>query len=76
MDFGDRKFKLWFYQVSHCEAIIRSPNTDLGKKFEKNIDLYFGGICAFMTSREERLCLNTTAFLSDRGAAEFYKGGR
>ncbi len=44
MNFGDRKFKLWFYQVSHCEAIIRSPKTDLDKKYETNIDLYLGDI--------------------------------
>ena len=37
----NRVFKFWFYQITHSEAIIRS-----GKKseFEKNIDIYFGGI--------------------------------
>lgn len=44
MNFIDRKFKLWFYQVSHSEAIIRSPKTDLDKIYNKNIDIYFGGI--------------------------------
>ena len=42
--FKDRKFKLWFYQVSHSEAIIRSPKTDLDKIYDINIDIYFGDI--------------------------------
>lgn len=39
-----RKFKLWFYQVSHSEAIIRSPKIDLGKTYDTNIDIYVGAI--------------------------------
>lgn len=39
-----RKFKLWFYQVSHSEAIIRSPKNDLGKMYDTNIDIYVGDI--------------------------------
>lgn len=39
-----RKFKLWFYQVSHSEAIIRSPKIDLGKMYDTNIDIYVGDI--------------------------------
>lgn len=44
MDFSDRKFKFWFYQVSHSEAIIRSPKTDLNKTYASNIDIYLGSI--------------------------------
>lgn len=44
MDFKDRKFKFWFYQVSHSEAIIRSPKTDLDKIYATNIDIYLGDI--------------------------------
>lgn len=44
MDFNDRKFKFWFYQVSHSEAIIRSPKTDLDKIYDTNIDIYLGDI--------------------------------
>lgn len=44
MDFKDRKFKFWFYQVSHSEAIIRSPKTDLDKIYVTNIDIYLGDI--------------------------------
>lgn len=44
MDFNDRKFKLWFYQVSHSEAIIRSPKIDLDKIYSTNIDIYLGDI--------------------------------
>ncbi len=43
-EFADRKFKLWFYQVSHSEAIIRSPKVDLDKTYNTNIDIYLGGI--------------------------------
>ena len=39
-----RKFKLWFYQVSHSEAIIRSPKVDLDEMYDTNIDLYIGDI--------------------------------
>ncbi|MBD5542330.1 MAG: hypothetical protein HDR00_14300 [Lachnospiraceae bacterium] len=44
MDFRDRKFKFWFYQVSHSEAIIRSPKTDGDKLYDMNIDIYLAGI--------------------------------
>lgn len=44
MDFNDRKFKFWFYQVTHSEAIIRSPKTDLDKIYATNIDIYLGDI--------------------------------
>lgn len=44
MNFNDRKFKFWFYQVSHSEAIIRSPKTDLDKIYVTNIDIYLGDI--------------------------------
>lgn len=44
MEFSDRKFKFWFYQVSHNEAIIRSPKTDLDKSYDTNIDIYLGDI--------------------------------
>lgn len=44
MDFNDRRFKFWFYQVSHSEAIIRSPKTDLDKIYATNIDIYLGDI--------------------------------
>lgn len=44
MDFNGRKFKLWFYQVSHSEAIIRSPKTELDKVYDTNIDIYLGDI--------------------------------
>ena len=40
----DRKFKLWFYQVSHSEAIIRSPKFDSGQIYDTNIDIYLGDI--------------------------------
>ena len=43
-DFLDRKFKLWFYQISHSEAIIRSPKTDSNKIYGTNIDIYLGDI--------------------------------
>lgn len=43
-DFSDRNFKLWFYQISHSEAIIRSPKTDFDKKYDSNIDIYLGDI--------------------------------
>lgn len=39
-----RKFKLWFYQVSHSEAIIRSPKRHLEKTYDTNVDIYLGGI--------------------------------
>jgi len=42
--FPERKFKLWFYQVSHSEAIIRSPKTDMDKVYTGNIDIYLGDI--------------------------------
>lgn len=44
LNIADRKFKLWFYQVSHSEAIIRSPKTDLDKTYSTNIDIYLGDI--------------------------------
>ena len=43
MDFN-RKFKFWFYQISHSEAIIRSPKTDSDKIYDTNIDIYLGDI--------------------------------
>lgn len=43
-NFKDRKFKFWFYQVSHSEAIIRSPKADLHKIYDMNIDIYLGDI--------------------------------
>lgn len=39
--FENRKFKLWFYHMSHGEAVIRSPKN---MHFENNIDIYFGDI--------------------------------
>ena len=39
--FNNRKFKFWFYHITHSEAIIRSERTE---EFEKNIDIYFGDI--------------------------------
>lgn len=45
LNIAKRKFKLWFYQVSHSEAIIRSPKTDLDKIYSTNIDIYLGDIC-------------------------------
>ena len=39
-DFSNRKFKFWFYQISHSEAIIRSPKVDLDKTYNTNIDIY------------------------------------
>lgn len=39
-----RKFKLWFYQVSHSEAIIRSPKRHLEKIYDTNLDIYLGDI--------------------------------
>ncbi len=44
VDFSGRKFKFWFYQVSHSEAIIRSPKVDLNKTYNANIDIYLGDI--------------------------------
>lgn len=44
MELYERKFKLWFYQVSHSEAIIRSPKMDGNKVYDKNIDIYVGDI--------------------------------
>ncbi len=41
---SDRKFKFWFYQISHSEAIIRSPKADLNKTYNTNIDIYLGDI--------------------------------
>ncbi len=38
----DRKFQLWFYQVSHSEAIIRSYKCSTNE--ESNIDIYLGAI--------------------------------
>ena len=43
-DFSNRKFKFWFYQISHSEAIIRSPKVDLDKVYDTNIDIYLGDI--------------------------------
>lgn len=43
--FNGRKFKFWFYQVSHSEAIIRSPKTDLNKVYDRNIDIFLYDIC-------------------------------
>lgn len=37
----DRKFKFWFYHVTHGEAIIRSMKTE---EDGTNIDIYFGDI--------------------------------
>lgn len=37
----NRKFKFWFYHVTHGEAIIRSVKTE---EFGTNIDIYFGDI--------------------------------
>lgn len=39
-----RKFKLWFYQVSYSEAIIRSPKRHLEKIYDTNVDIYLGDI--------------------------------
>ncbi|MBD5088422.1 MAG: hypothetical protein HDT30_06355 [Clostridiales bacterium] len=44
MELVDRKFKLWFYQVSYSEAIIRSPKVDIDKTYNTNIDIYLGGL--------------------------------
>ncbi len=41
VNFDNRKFKLWFYHVTHNEALIRSPKND---KYDKNIDIYFADI--------------------------------
>lgn len=36
-EFADRKFKFWFYQVQHSEAIIRSTKVDLDKATEEDM---------------------------------------
>jgi len=41
MNLNNRKFYLWFYHITHSEAIIRSPKNN---EFEKNIDIYLGDI--------------------------------
>lgn len=41
LNFQDRQFRLWYYQVSHCEAIIRSKKSNVD---DMNIDIYFTGI--------------------------------
>lgn len=35
-----RKFKLWYYTVSHKQALLRS----IGRENSKNIDVYFGDV--------------------------------
>lgn len=40
INFNNRKFKFWFYQVSHGEAIIRSPKIDENKVYDGNIDIF------------------------------------
>lgn len=42
--FTDRKFKFWFYQISHSEAIIRSTQYDSDETVGDNIDIYLGDI--------------------------------
>lgn len=37
---NNRNFKLWFYHVTHNEALIRSPKNDV----YDNIDIYFADI--------------------------------
>ena len=44
VNIANRKFKFWFYQISHSEAIIRSPKIDLNKTYDTNIDIYLGDI--------------------------------
>lgn len=65
----DRQFRMWFYQVSHCEAIIRSKknNNDID---DMNIDIYltgidymevpwiFNGLLIESTTEEDRLYLS------------------
>lgn len=58
-----RKFKLWFYQVSHSEAIIRSPKRQLEKTYDTNIDIYLGDIVymEMPTVIQELQIINATA---------------
>lgn len=37
----NRKFKFWFYQISHSEALLRSPIDQMNSK---NIDIYFDAV--------------------------------
>lgn len=34
----NRKFKFWFYHVTHSEALIRSPKSE---NYDNNIDIHF-----------------------------------
>lgn len=37
----NRKFKLWFYHVTHGEILLRSPKNE---HFDTNIDIYMSGV--------------------------------
>ena len=57
LNIANRKFKLWFYQVSHSEAIIRSPKTDLNKIYDTNIPSPISG--SNTAEPEETVALET-----------------
>lgn len=57
--YHDRKFKLWFYQISHSEAIIRSSKDS---EYPYHIDIYFGDVqyIDLPTSPKTKLTLEDT----------------
>lgn len=71
MDFN-REFKFWFYQVSHGEAIIRSPKTDSEKTYGINIDIYLGNImyiempCLFQGLQIDKATEEDAVYLSQK----------
>lgn len=69
-DLCDRKFQLWFYQVSHSEAIIRSHSCDSNE--ENNLDIYLGGIryleipCVLDGLKIKEITADDTRYLSNK----------
>ena len=76
--FKDRKFKLWFYQASHSEAIRRSSKVDLDKIYDTNIDIYFGDIkyieipCMFQGLQIEMATEDDAIYLSQKLGKEIF----
>lgn len=57
--YHNRTFKLWFYQISHSEAIIRSSKDS---EHPYHIDIYFGDVqyIDLLTSPKTKLTLEDT----------------
>lgn len=67
----ERKFYLWFYQISHSEVIIRSPKNEEDGLYN-NIDIYIGAVdylelpCQFHGLRIKEATKGDVDYISSR----------